>query len=221
MLAGLATWQRQLSTDRVRLSDYSWAAMKYEPSPQEPRSGSELIAGSTLLCRFWSWAYSDLRNNVERGVFAEFLVGMALGSISGVRESWDAWDLLTSTGIKVEVKSAAYLQSWPTEKLSAIGFGGLRGRAWSPEDGYAAERTYRADVYVFALLTCTRHATLDPLAADQWEFYVASRAAVAAADARRLALSRVKEIANGPVTWADLADAVNAAARDAGGSGIA
>jgi len=173
--------------------------MKFEPKQQAPLSGTELVAGAAPVIDFWRWAYSDLRDNLARSVFAEFLVGLAVSGISGVGESWDDDDLLTSTGIKVEVKSAAYLQSWPTEKLSTIGFGGLRSRAWTPEQGLDDEPAFHADVYVFALLACTDHAELNPLAADQWKFWVASRQAVAATDVRRLALSHVQTIASGPL----------------------
>jgi len=45
--------------------------------------------------------------NVLRGVLAEFIVASDLGCISDVRQEWDAYDIETLDGIKVEVKSIA------------------------------------------------------------------------------------------------------------------
>ncbi|WP_156153452.1 hypothetical protein [Domibacillus robiginosus] len=39
-----------------------------------------------------------------------------------MRIEWNAFDLVTPTGIKVEVKSAAYVRSWQQVKNSAISF---------------------------------------------------------------------------------------------------
>lgn len=39
------------------------------------------------------WAYSDILNNTDRAVFAEFVVGMALGVTDAPRVEWDAVDL--------------------------------------------------------------------------------------------------------------------------------
>ncbi len=61
---------------------------------------------------FWQWSASDLISNTMRGRLAEYLVACALGVADGVRVEWDAYDLRTPSGIKVEVKSAAYVQSW-------------------------------------------------------------------------------------------------------------
>ncbi len=39
---------------------------------------------------FWSWAYSDLLSNANRGVFAEFIVAVALGVHEQPRLEWPA-----------------------------------------------------------------------------------------------------------------------------------
>ena len=82
----------------------------------EPKTGQEEIhadgegLGSNLLS-FWRWSTSDLVSNVTRGRLAEFIVAKALGiSTDGVGNEWDAYDLETKDGVKIEVKSAAYLQ---------------------------------------------------------------------------------------------------------------
>lgn len=51
-------------------------------------------AGGETLGDFWAWGYSNILTNNLRGVFAEFLVGTALGAAGGARTEWDAFDLL-------------------------------------------------------------------------------------------------------------------------------
>jgi hypothetical protein len=122
---------------------------------------------------FWRWAFSDLRENIVRGVFAEFLVARAVGDPSPLRHAWDNFDVTTPTGIKIEVKSSAYLQSWRQRTVSRITFAGLTGRGYSYETNVLeAERSLRADVYVFALHTCREPTQYDVLDLTAWQFYV-------------------------------------------------
>lgn len=133
---------------------------------------SEDAYGHTLL-DFWRWSSSDLVDNTMRGILAEYIVALALGVSGGVRENWNPYDLQTPECIRVEVKSAAYLQSWAQRELSTISFDTRTTYAWdSTTNVLAAERTRQADVYVFALLKHQEKATLDPLDLDQWDFYV-------------------------------------------------
>jgi hypothetical protein len=127
------------------------------------------------LADFWGWSMSDLLNNTARGVLAEFIVALATGVPTDgvVREGWAAWDLTTPEGIKVEVKSAAYVESWRQLRPSTIAFLTPKTRAWDPETGMSDVAASRhADVYVFALLFNTDRSTLNPLCLDQWYFYV-------------------------------------------------
>jgi hypothetical protein len=72
------------------------------------------------LLDFWRWSVSDLVSNVTRGRFAEHLVARALEiATDGVRDEWAAFDLVTPAGIKVEVKSAAFIQTWHQARLSS------------------------------------------------------------------------------------------------------
>jgi len=49
----------------------------------------------------------------QRGVLVEFIVASAIGvDLNSVREEWGAYDLTIQDGIRVEVKSAAFIQSW-------------------------------------------------------------------------------------------------------------
>jgi hypothetical protein len=42
---------------------------------------------------FWSWAYSDILSNRNISIFAEFLVGSALGVTDTPRIEWDGVNL--------------------------------------------------------------------------------------------------------------------------------
>ena len=125
------------------------------------------------LSAFWQWSASDLVSNAMRGVLAEFLVASALGLADGVRNQWDAFDLLLSDGTRLEVKSAAYLQSWAHAKLSNIVFTIRPTLARSSEtNDLSSELRRQADIYVFCLLDHRDKTTLDPLRLEQWKFYL-------------------------------------------------
>ena len=82
------------------------------------KTGKELLRtnGTKIafsLLDFWRWNASDLVSNTLRGRLAEFIVGSAVGmDFSAPRQEWDNYDLDTPSGIKIEVKSSAYIQSW-------------------------------------------------------------------------------------------------------------
>src|SRR5690606_23578546 len=142
------------------------------------RDGSESFSanGSLMDCNlldFWQWSVSDLASNATRGRLAEYIVAKALGiSTDGVRDEWAACDLCTDAGVKIEVKSAAYLQSWHQTKPSTISFSVRKALAWdAATNTRGLEPTRTADVYVFALLNHMDKATLDPLNLDQWRFF--------------------------------------------------
>jgi hypothetical protein len=127
------------------------------------------------LLDFWQWSVSDLVSNATRGRLAEYIVAKALGidTSKAVRDEWDAFDLTSPSGVKVEVKSAAYLQAWRQKKMTSISFGIRATRGWSPDTGrQEAEKARHADVYVFALLAHSDKSTVNPLRLEQWRFYV-------------------------------------------------
>jgi len=79
---------------------------------QEPFHSNGQALGFDLLS-FWQWTTSDLVSNATRGILGEYIVAHALAlAAADVREEWAAFDLQTPSGIKIEVKSAAYVQSW-------------------------------------------------------------------------------------------------------------
>ena len=146
----------------------------------QPKTGDEhfLLGGEPISLRvldYWRWADSDLLNNVARGVLAEFLVASALGVTDSPRVEWDAKDLVTASGVEVEVKSAAYVQSWPQKKPSRIAFDIAPKHGWDAATNTSAdEATRAAAVYVFCLLGDQDQREVDPLDLDQWQFFVLS-----------------------------------------------
>ena len=90
-----------------------------------------------------------------------------------------AFDVRTKSGHKVEVKSAAYAQSWPQCKPSKISFDiASRSESWDPETNtYCRFNSPKriANVYVFCLLGQPDDPCPDPIDLDQWEFYVLAK----------------------------------------------
>jgi hypothetical protein len=128
---------------------------------------------------FWSWAYSNLLTNINRGAFAEFVVAQTLGIADRARIDWNAFDL-SYRGKRIEVKSSAYLQSWPQQKVSQISFDVAAKMPWDAETGRSLNLSQRpADCYVFCLYKATDLSGRTPTAVldlNRWCFYIAALA---------------------------------------------
>lgn len=125
-----------------------------------------------LLNDFWAWNSSDLLNNTLRGALAEFIVASAVGiDTAESREDWTAYDLLTGSGQRIEVKCSAYLQSWNAEKLSRIQFSIRPARAWDAENDFSDDTKRWSDLYIFCLYA-SKDRNESPLQLEQWEFYL-------------------------------------------------
>lgn len=187
---------------------------------QEPFHSDGQALGFDLFS-FWRWAASDLVSNATRGLLAEYIVAQSLGlATPDVREEWASFDLQTPSGIKIEVKSAAYVQSWHQKKLSSISFLVPKTRGWdSVTNIMSTERRRQADVYVFALLAHADKTTIDPLDITQWLFYVLPTSTL---DARTrsqhsITLKSLERLCGGPTHYAELRAAIEiAAGRDLG-----
>jgi hypothetical protein len=154
----------------------------FPASNPKPLKGQEpFFDGSNKLdfnlSDFWSWSFSGLLNNVTRGHLAEFIVAKALEVAIGVRNVWAPYDLLMPTPngkeLKIEVKSASFLQEWEQNDLSLIQFNVRKTRSMNLKTSLYTGRAKRhADVYVFALLKHEIKDTVNPLNLCQWGFYV-------------------------------------------------
>lgn len=152
-----------------------------ETSPISPtaKSGHEPLTDQGQktafnLLDFWRWSVSDLLSNATRGRLAEFIVGTALGlSSENVRSEWDSFDLQDKDGVKIEIKSSAYLQSWHQNNFSKISFSIKPTRFWDPKTNlYSGEIKRQADLYVFCHLKHKDITSIDRLKMEQWDFYV-------------------------------------------------
>lgn len=137
-------------------------------------SETEILGtGGRTILDYWSWAFSGIMGNTERGVFAEFLVATALGIDDVPRRNWLGYDLLYENRIRIEVKSSAYVQSWKQEKLSNIIFGIKKTRSWDPNTNKLSDTVGRdSDFYVFCLYAEKEKAKANLLDLDKWEFYI-------------------------------------------------
>lgn len=205
-----------------------------DPSPNQPggnlgkievkrRSGNEPFhndgqpLGFDLLC-FWQWSSSDIVSNATRGIIAEYIVAQAIGIADGsVREEWAPYDLKTKDGSRIEVKSAAFIQSWRQGSLSKISFNVPKTRALIGDTNiYSPETKRHADVYVFAILAHKDQSTLDPLNLAQWEFYVLPTYVL---DNRKrsqhsITLPSLQKLAGEPISFSGLKEAIKKAASE-------
>ena len=86
------------------------------------------------LMDFRRWALTDLALNINRGRFAEWLVGKALGAIApdSYQIGWASYDLDYGEH-KIEVKSSARGQSWHQIRPSSVSWGIAPSRwRWDP-----------------------------------------------------------------------------------------
>ena len=154
---------------------------------------------------FWAWAYSDILSNRNRAIFAEFLVAWALEETTAPRIEWDAVDI-HHRGKFIEVKSAAYLQSWKQEKLSAIRFDIAPKRGWDEKSNTSTDVPVRsADCYVFCLYSETNPKTATVLNIADWEFYVIKTATLNKLfpNQKSISLNRLKKLCD-PVKYENL-----------------
>ena len=118
-------------------------------------------------------ASTNLLNNVTRGHLAEYIVRMALGLEDQVEQDWESYDIEMPNGCKIEVKSSAFLQSWPQPKPSTISFSIAPKQALIPGTAeYHPPAMRHADLYVFCLFKEKDKESADPCNLDQWEFLV-------------------------------------------------
>ena len=130
--------------------------------------------------KFWQWAFSDLLSNALRGSLAEYIVGNELGCLNAQRIEWDAYDLILPSGKYIEVKSAAYLQTWQQKKNSVIRFDIAEKTSWFATSNSSSCKLQRAaEIYVFCVFTETDRQIANPLNLQQWFFIVMTSADIA------------------------------------------
>jgi hypothetical protein len=122
--------------------------------------------------------------------------------------SWANNDVVTAESVSIEVKAAAYWQSWKvldefgkprTERKhqdgpdSSIRFGGLRARDSSNTVDMRSERALKSDLYVFAFQHERDIRRWNAMDLSQWEFYVLSAGESAVlASGRTVSLAKLR-----------------------------
>lgn len=155
--------------------DGSMVVPPFERKVGKADADTPILDGACTLVDFWRWAFSDLVTNEMRGVFAEFIVGHALGVLGAPRESWGAWDL-TYESAKIEVKATGDVQAWaPTGRPPKPTWGIGKRRGWDATTGtYAPAPIRSADLYVLCHWQGRDASPLSPALLELWNFYVVS-----------------------------------------------
>ncbi len=128
---------------------------------------------------------------------------------------WANTDFVTETGVRIEVKSSSYWQSWKcwgdggkprsvrvagkTEERR-ITFAGLKVRDNTP--GSLPE--YRSDLYVFCFQAQRDPRLWNALDLSQWEFYMLTRAEMETLGSGSVSLITVRRKAGAPMTASEL-----------------
>ena len=194
---------------------------------------------------FRRWATGNLADNRNRGIFAEWMVGDALGCIDPdtYRVEWDSFDLQHGD-VKVEVKASGYSVTWNPNNATIPKFT-IAGQKWTwltneeapavlanlPEGvEYECRRSgvwikndppnRPADVYVFCLhesLPATNENVADP---DTWAFWVVATKTLDddLGGQKTLGLKRLDSLAS-RVKWSEIRQAVDRAIKAPGGKG--
>jgi len=178
---------------------------RLSPQDEIPKTDSKTIG------EFWSWAYSDILSNKNRGVYAEYLVAVAMGCTDSSRVEWDAVDIRCGD-LKIEVKASAYCQSWHQAKPSRIEFGIGKTFAWNAQtDESSDEKIRSADVYVFCLFPerDAKKAAATVLDPGGWKFYVVGTDVINErfGNQDKVALSRIQEVTD-PVRYDELRERI-------------
>ncbi|MED4012943.1 hypothetical protein P4606_19825 [Priestia aryabhattai] len=133
---------------------------------------TEILGTPYFISDFWSWGFSNVLMNSLRGIFSEFLVGSALKVLEKPRVEWDTHDLVYKDK-KIEVKSAAYIQSWYRGKHSKISFDiGAKKFYDYNKNSYSVDALRHADIYTFCLLKEKDFNQVNVLNTEQWSFYI-------------------------------------------------
>lgn len=124
------------------------------------------------LLDFWKWAYSDFTNNISRSVLAEFIVASALNISDRARVMWSPCDLIYQN-LRIEVKSAAYIQSWEAKHPDRISFRIAPSRLPDETGDYKdnAPLQRNSDIYVFCIYTAMSPDE-SPFNLDLWDFFI-------------------------------------------------
>ena len=185
-------------------------------TPQRLTGDEPLPTGATLL-HFWQWMGSDLMSNTLRGALGEYLVALAVGAadtMNGVQEEWAPYDVHSPDGVKIEVKTSAYIQTWHQSALNPPRFGIAPRMAWdAATNSWTIAKQRWADVYAFCLHHHQDQTTVNPLDLSQWTFYVLPTATLdqTVGGQQSIGISGLQRIGAQTASYDDLRSAIVAA----------
>ena len=132
---------------------------------------------------FYYWNSGNLLENRTRGAFAEWIIHQQLGICEEFREEWADVDATLPNGTTLEIKSAAYEQSWEQSKPSQIRFD-------------CKQR--KSHLYLFGLLEGRK-----PEVLDAWHWWVVPTAMLPL-NQKSIGLTTLRGIAGEPIPTAEL-----------------
>ncbi len=156
--------------------------MPQNTKPRNARREVDYGAGPINLSAFYRWNSGNLPKNRTRCAFAEWLVHQGLVIESEFREEWAPVDAEID-GITLEVKSAAYEQSWEQKVPSRIVFP-------------ITQRVVQ--LYVFCLLNGR-----EPAESSTWTFWVVPTSSLPNKDS--ISVEPLKALAGDGVGYEELA----------------
>lgn len=155
--------------------------MKYPVMDGSEQFTDENKALQTTIKDFWAWSMSRLLADGPRGDLAEFIVNTALGvDTSNAKRGWGECDIIYN-GVRIEVKCSSVLQAWDRQTQSTPVFSISKtlncdvkettsGYQYIGRDNSQPQR--RSEIYVFCLFANPDRKTANPMALDQWQFYI-------------------------------------------------
>ena len=197
----------------------------------ERKGDEKIVCGKDELgytmCDFWRWAYSNIEFNMNRGTFADFLVRCALEK-GGVKTrevigtGFESYDLegpdldnpkLKLKQARIEVKSAAYIQTWRDKPSKKISFGISKARVKDENGDYkkASPKRRNNDLYVFCLYKAQSNGE-NIMDVSKWDFYVYPTYKInenpSLEGNNTISKARLEKLGVKPVSFRDLCDTI-------------
>lgn len=188
------------------------------------------MAREVDLGEYRAWATYDLLDPGERARVAEFIVGKALHSLGMGRQPTRPYSLETSEGCRIDVRSAARLQSWgwrregkpPPVMFNIAG----ASQWWDHGLGCYVDdvRARWSHVHVCALLDHADRGTVNPARVRQWRFWVLPTDIITAdigMGRAVVSLARLERLGAVEGSWHDIPHLVRQAWQQAAGQPMA
>ena len=145
----------------------------HKPDEHFSKDGQSL---SLTMTDFWAWAFSDMTYCIHLSALAEYIIATALSITSSMpyvtrKHNWPS-ELVTKSGHTINVKMAAFIQSYDPEHPDFIEFY-IKPRRLLDGTVHKLDTPFKrhCDFYVFAVYKgmCMNDS---PLNLDLWDFYI-------------------------------------------------